>query len=100
MAEQNITKLRKWHCLMLIVLVVARVNAASAQDSTWTGLGGDGLWSDANNWSPVGVPPSGNASSPVIGNVTLAAANGWLSMTILSGQVETPGVGNSVEEYN
>jgi len=100
MAEQNITKLRKWHCLMLIILVVALVDVVSAQDSTWTGLGGDGLWSDANNWSPVGVPPSGNSSSPVIGNVTLAAANGWLSMTILPGQIETPGVGNSVEEYN
>ena len=77
---------------MLIILVVALVDVVSAQDSTWTGLGavmGYGL--DANNWSPVGVPPSGNSSSPVIGNVTLAAANGWLSMTtILPGQIETP----------
>ena len=100
MAEQNTTKSRKWHRLMPITLAIALVDVVSAQNSTWTGLGGDGLWSDANNWSPVGVPPSGNPSTPVIGNVTLDAANGWLAMTILPGQVETPGVGNSVEEYN
>jgi hypothetical protein len=85
---------------VLVLLAGGLLNCLSAQNSSWTGLGGDGLWSDANNWSPVGVPAPGNPSTPLIGNVTLDAANGWLTMTIPPGQVESPGVGNSVEEYN
>jgi len=86
--------------IMTALLAGSLANSAWGQSSTWTGLGGDGLWSDPNNWSPVGVPPSGNPSTPFIGDVTLNAGNGWLTMTILPGQVESPGVGNSVEEYN
>ncbi|HTR43675.1 MAG TPA: hypothetical protein VMH87_18845, partial [Pseudomonadales bacterium] len=85
---------------MFVVLAVTVANHLSAQNSSWTGLGGDGLWSNPNNWSPVGVPPSGNPTTPFVGNVTLDAANGWLTMTVAPGQVESPGVGNSVEEYN
>jgi arabinan endo-1,5-alpha-L-arabinosidase len=85
---------------MPVVLAMVLANDVPAQNSTWTGLGGDGLWSDANNWSPVGVPPPGNPSTPVIGNITLNAGEGWLSMTVPPGQVESPGVGNSVEEDN
>ena len=29
--------------------------------SAWTGLGGNGLWSNPNNWSPNGTPASGAA---------------------------------------
>ena len=96
----RLIKLQKWSCLLLAVLVIVLANNLSAQDSSWTGLGGDGLWSNPNNWSPVGVPPSGNSSSPVIGGVTLNAANGWLSMTVPPGQVESPGTGNPTEENN
>ncbi len=86
--------------IVTVLLAGSLLTRVSGQSSTWTGLGGDGLWSDPNNWSPIGVPASGNSSTPFIGNVTLDAGNGWLTMTILPGQVETPGVGNSVEEYN
>ena len=85
---------------MFAVLAVTLANPLPAQDSSWTGLGGDGLWSNPNNWSPVGVPPQGNSTNPVIGNITLNAANGWLTITVPPGQMESPGVGNSVEEYN
>lgn len=93
-------KSQKWLYFLLVVVGMLLINSVSAQNSDWTGLGGDGLWSDPNNWSPVGVPPSGSPSTPVIGSVTLSPANGWLTMTILAGQVESPGVGNSTEEYN
>jgi hypothetical protein len=97
---QSIIKLQTSSCLIFAVLAVTLANPLLAQDSTWTGLGGDGLWSDPNNWSPVGVPPAGSSSNPAIGNMTLSAANGWLTITIPSGQVESPGTGNPTEEYN
>ncbi len=96
MELMRIMKLQKRFCVILAVLVIALANHLSAQDSSWTGLGGDGLWSNPNNWSPVGVPPSGNSSSPVIGTVTLNAANGWLTITVPPGQVESPGTGNPI----
>lgn len=85
---------------MFVVLGIALANPLLAQDSTWTGLGGDGLWSNPNNWSPVGVPPSGSSATPVIGDMTLSAANGWLTITIPAGAVESPGTGNPTEEDN
>jgi autotransporter-associated beta strand protein len=33
--------------------------AAHAADRTWLGLGGNGLWSNPNNWTPTGVPVNG-----------------------------------------
>ena len=61
---------------------------AAGQDSHWSGLGGDGLWKNANNWNPVGVP-----SSIVDANVWLDVANGSSVMTITNGEVESPGSG-------
>lgn len=66
------------------------VYRAPAQDSHWSGLGGDGLWADPNNWSPVGVP-----SSTVNANVWLDSANGWSVMTITNGELESPGSSSS-----
>jgi hypothetical protein len=48
--------------IVTVLLAGCLLNHVFAQNSNWTGLGGDGLWSDANNWSPVGVPPSDNPS--------------------------------------
>jgi hypothetical protein len=76
------------------------VQGAFAQDSHWSGLGTGSLWSDLNNWTPVGVPPSGNPTTPYAGNVWLDAANGVSVITIPAGAVETPGVGNATEVYN
>jgi len=67
---------------------------ASAQDSHWSGLGGDGLWADPNNWNPVGVP-----SSTVNANVWLDSANGWSLITITNGEVESPGSSSSDMVY-
>src|SRR3974390_2012211 len=61
---------------------------ASGQDSHWSGLGGDGLWKNPNNWNPTGVP-----SSAVDANVWLDSANGWSAMTITNGEGESPGSG-------
>jgi arabinan endo-1,5-alpha-L-arabinosidase len=100
LSKQWIVKLQKWSWVIFAVLATAVPNNLSAQNSSWTGLGGDGFWSNPNNWSPVGVPPPGNSTNPIIGNITLNAANGWLTITVPPGQVESPGVGNSVEENN
>lgn len=72
-----------------------------AQDSHWAGPTTDDLWSNANNWSPVGVPPPGNPITAYAGNVWLQPVGGVpVAITIGVGDVETPGVGNSVEDYN
>ena len=42
----------------LVFSVLAFTAAAHAAPFSWTGTGGDNLWSNANNWSPVGVPGS------------------------------------------
>jgi hypothetical protein len=74
----------------------------SAQDSHWNGTVGNTLWDVATNWNPVGVPPPGNPTTGYAGNVWLdpSPVDGDTVITILSSDVETPGVGNSVEDYN
>ena len=72
----------------VFVLAALLVQRAWAQDSHWSGLGGDGLWNNPNNWSPAGVPSSG-----VDANVWLDSANGWSVMTITNGDMESPGSG-------
>ena len=73
-----------------VVLAAGLIYNADGQDSHWSGLGGDGLWGDPNNWNPTGVP-----SSTVDANVWLDSANGWSVMTITNGEVESPGSGSS-----
>lgn len=54
--------------LIFILLCFALLApTAMAQSWSWTGAGGDTLWSNANNWSPTGPPPAG---APV--NITLS----------------------------
>ncbi len=77
-----------------VVLAVCAIHNVSAQDSHWSGLGGDGLWGNPNNWNPVGVP-----SSSVDANVWLDSANGWSVMTITNGEVESPGSGTGDMVY-
>ena len=73
-----------------VILAAFQVDSALGQDSHWSGLGGDGLWRNPNNWNPTGVP-----SSTVDANVWLDSANGWSVMTITNGEVESPGSGSS-----
>lgn len=73
---------------------------SAAADSTWNGTLTNNLWSNPNNWSPVGVPPPGNPTTTFQGNVYLDAANGDSVITIAAGDVESPGVGNTNEVYN
>lgn len=41
--------------------LVLAVWVGAAAEREWTGLGGNRLWSNANNWSPVGAPQNGDA---------------------------------------
>jgi hypothetical protein len=34
--------------------------SAPAVERTWTGMGGNNLWSNPNNWSPAGAPQDGD----------------------------------------
>src|ERR1700682_4261001 len=43
---------------VLVLFVAAGANAS--QTSSWTGAS-DALWSNPNNWSPIGVPASGDS---------------------------------------
>jgi len=81
-------KFRKGAYWVSAAVASCLISNAAAQDSHWSGLGGDGLWADPNNWTPVGVP-----SSSVDANVWLDSANGWSVITITNGEVETPGSG-------
>ena len=93
-------KLKKLCYIVFAALALCLVQNASAQDDHWTGLGNDGLWANPLNWSLGVVPPPGNPTTPYIGNVWLDAANGSSTITITNGEVESPGVGNSVEKYD
>jgi hypothetical protein len=84
--EMRLDKLSYVAPVVLASLLTCR---AAAQDSHWSGLGGDGLWGNPNNWNPVGVP-----SSTVDANVWLDIANGWSVITIANGEVESPGSGS------
>jgi len=87
-------------CLAVIGLATGLAHSVSAQDSHWNGTLTNNLWSNPNNWSPVGVPPPGNPTTTYAGNVWLDAANGDSVITIAAGDVESPGVGNANEVYN
>lgn len=78
---------RKPYYLIPVALAACLVQNASA-DSTWSGLGGDGLWANPLNWSG-GVVPGNN------GNVFLDAGNGWSTITIQAGETETPGISDT-----
>jgi hypothetical protein len=77
-------------------------HTAVAQDSHWNGTTGNNLWSNPNNWNPVGVPPPGNPTTTFTGNVWLdpSPVDGDTVITVGAGDVESPGVGNSAEVYN
>ena len=81
-------------------MAICLVQNSFAQDSHWNGTTSDTTWNNANNWNPVGVPPSGGAG--FVGNVWLDAANGDSVMTIPIGDVESPGVppAGSTETHN
>jgi hypothetical protein len=94
-------KSKKLYQVASIAALLCLAHSVSAQDSHWVGPTTDDLWSNANNWNPVGVPPPGNPITAYAGNVWLQPVGGVpVTITIGAGDVETPGVGNSVEDYN
>src|SRR5687767_12768911 len=44
----------------LLLLGLLMVIQARAAERFWTGDTGDNLWSNPNNWSPVGIPQDGD----------------------------------------
>ncbi|MEM9882459.1 MAG: hypothetical protein AAF800_06060 [Planctomycetota bacterium] len=47
------------------VAVAGCAAGATAQDFTWTGAAGDGLWLTPGNWTPTGVPDLGGETATV-----------------------------------
>jgi hypothetical protein len=85
-------KLKKLCYAASVVLAACWVQNASAwPDSTWTGLGGDGLWANGLNWTNVGLGTTGVPTNSQA-NVQIDAANGWSVITIVAGETETPGL--------
>lgn len=90
--------LRQWACIALGLAAACWIHSALAQNSSWSGLGTNGLWADPNNWTPVGVPRSvAQGLDPTTGgNVSLDPANGVSVITITNGEVENPGIQTTV----
>jgi hypothetical protein len=63
---------------------VATINAAGA-DKTWVGPASGGLWSDANNWSPAGVPATTQTAAIHASDVTLTADTMIAGLTLSGG---------------
>lgn len=82
--------LRKLYCLIPVALAACLVQNASA-DTTWSGLGSDGLWDNPLNWNSGALP--GNS-----GNVFLDPNNGSSSITIQAGESFTPGISDTYGE--
>jgi hypothetical protein len=59
--------------LLLFCLIICLQATAFAQDETWTGAAGDGLWSDGGNWTPAingGTGyPNGSTYNVTIGTI-------------------------------
>jgi hypothetical protein len=52
---------------------------------TWTGLGGDNLWTTASNWSPSGVPTYGSITVPAGSTIQIPADEGKLDYLYVTG---------------
>jgi hypothetical protein len=80
---------------IVAVFAVPAASAFAACTETWTGGGGDGLWTTAANWSPAVIPGNGNTPDvclPDIGHsytVTLTPFAGGGGYTINSLTVGT-----------
>jgi hypothetical protein len=79
--------IKKLCYVVSVALATSLVHNASA-DSSWSGLGGDGLWANPLNWSG-GVVPGNN------GNLTIDPNNGSSVITIVGGETETPGISDT-----
>ena len=73
-------------CPVALLLAVCLIQNAAAQPAIlpgdiewWSGLAGNGLWSDPNNWIPPAVPSTNS-------QVSLAPANGSSVVTVVSGE--------------
>ncbi|MGH7976466.1 MAG: Ig-like domain-containing protein [Limisphaerales bacterium] len=99
-------KLKKISYAVSVSLALCLIHSVSAQDDHWNGTVTNTLWNNPNNWLFNGitneVPPFGNSTNTFTGNVWLdpSPVDGDTLITIPAGDVETPGVGNSVEVYN
>ena len=70
--------------LLVLCVSVLSVAAMAGNRCVWTGLGGDGRWSNAANWQDAGgtgdVPSSGNGDTVVLtggANTTQDIADGF-----------------------
>ena len=63
----------------------------SRQLREWTGLGGDGLWSNPDNWEPTGVPVSGDEIMFGSGSITLSGETPNLRSIEVGGTVNFSG---------
>ena len=63
----------------------------SRQIREWTGLGGDGLWSNPANWDPEGVPVEGDEILFGSGSITLSGETPKLRYMEVSGTVNFSG---------
>src|SRR5580658_2454624 len=99
--------------LAMASALLALCSAASAQINTWTGSGGDYLWSDVNNWNPASLPgladevvftnagaSSGiynganadnivNSGNPTAAGLWYSTDNAWHNTVITNGQTLT-----------
>jgi len=83
-------------CAAAVGLWMSRVPAASADTDTWSGGGGDMLWSDANNWQN-GLPAG---SDVVFGNGGAAMTGGTVTSLIDSSlTINSLSFNNSAESY-
>ena len=87
--------MKKQFYLILLVCMIS-ITAASASAYTYIGGGPDGYWNTIENWSPQGVPGSGdivnigNGGPTLVGNTevalsifpALAASTGHLALPI------------------
>ncbi|HEY5611845.1 MAG TPA: hypothetical protein VIL97_11615, partial [Thermoanaerobaculia bacterium] len=59
----------------MLLLAVTGALPSFAATKQWVNFGGDGLWTNANNWSPNGVPSAVDTveigTDQTAGNVTL-----------------------------
>ena len=90
-------------CVLVCAAVGFAAQFASAAPYSWTGLGGDALWSNVNNWSPVGLPgaaddvtiPAGaTAVTITTANVTVQSLDLQRSLSVGTGRTLTVGTAN------
>ncbi|MBI1842285.1 MAG: LamG domain-containing protein, partial [Verrucomicrobia bacterium] len=81
-----VSLLGKLFTLLVVLLLPGLAFAQPRPSYTWTGAGGNGLWSNAANWSPGGVP-LGDAKATINGGAVDASslADSGIAEIVLNG---------------